>query len=141
LNIDRHMEGFLIKHQQCARDADNFIVLSISDKGHLAQAEHHESNTSGFAALRPLWQKHESSPDRTSIATLNRYDSTYFAPKPLSSQRENAKAPRYTPIKHLGGYRFGVNLPQTAGIEWHEVTKDERVGGKAIGKVLPLLRS
>ena len=27
------------------------------------------------------------------------------------------------------------------GLQWHEVTKDERVGGKAIGKVLPLLRS
>ena len=56
----------------------------------------------------------------------------------------------YQPVKRLGlltfsGYRFGVNSPQTAGIvgslQWHEVTKDERVVGKAIGEVLPVLRS
>ena len=72
----------------------------------------------------------------------------YFAPKPYFRQRENVLAPRYTPIKHLGpfsGYPFGVNSPQTAGIagglQRHEVTKDERVVGKALGKVSPLLKS
>ena len=65
---------------------------------------------------------------------------------------ENAEEsyPDYAPIKRLGlltfsGYRFGVNSPQTAGIvgslHWHEVTKDERMVGKAIGEVLPVLRS
>ena len=47
-------------------------------------------------------------------------NSIYFARKPFLSQRENSKAPRYTPIKHLGqlsfsGYRFGVNSLQKAG--------------------------
>ena len=46
-----------------------------------------------------------------------------------------------SPIKRLGlltfsGYRFGVNSPRVAGIvgslQWHEVTKDERVVGKAL---------
>ena len=65
---------------------------------------------------------------------------------------ENAEAgyPDYTPIKRLGlltfsGYRFGVNSPRVAGIvgglQWHEVKKDERVVGKAIGEVLPVLKS
>ena len=53
-------------------------------------------------------------------------------------------------MKQLGlltfsGYRFGVNSPQTAGIvgslQCHEVNKDERIVGKAIGEVLPVLRS
>ena len=43
------------------------------------------------------------------------------------------------------GYRFGVNSPQkvsiVGGLQWHEVTKDERVVGKALGEVLPMLKS
>ncbi len=34
------------------------------------------------------------------------------------------------------GFRVG-----TGGLQWHEVTKDERVVGKALGEVLPVLRS
>ena len=73
----------------------------------------------------------------------------YFARKPFFRQRENVLATRYTPIKHLGpfsGYRFGNNSPRVAGIvgglQWHDVNKDERVVvGKAIGDMLPVLRS
>lgn len=65
---------------------------------------------------------------------------------------ENAEDgyPDYTPVKRLGlltfsGYRFGVNSPQTAGVvgglQWHEVNKDERIVGAALGEVLPVLRS
>ena len=57
---------------------------------------------------------------------------------------------KYSQLKRLGllafsGYRFGVNSPRVAGIggglQWHEVTKDERVVGVALGEVLPVLRS
>ena len=53
-------------------------------------------------------------------------------------------------MKQLGlltfsGYRFGVNTPEEAGIvgglQWHEVEMDERMVGKALGEVLPVLRS
>ena len=65
---------------------------------------------------------------------------------------ENAEAgyPDYMPVKRLGlltfsGYRFGVNSPRVAGVvgelQWHEVSKDERIVGKAIGEVLDVLRS
>ncbi len=68
---------------------------------------------------------------------------------PLSGERRRSLT-HYAPIKRLGlltfsGYRFGVNSPQAAGIggglQWHEVEKDERVVGKALGEVLPVLRS
>ncbi|MCH8291402.1 hypothetical protein IH992_09915 [Candidatus Poribacteria bacterium] len=62
---------------------------------------------------------------------MNGCDRPYLATRTTFCQRENAKAPRYPPIKHLGGYRFGNNSLQAAGIvgglQWHEVEKGERV--------------
>ena len=51
---------------------------------------------------------------------------------------------KYSQLKRLGlltfsGYRFGVNSPRVSWV--NEVNKDERVVGKAIGEVLPVLRS
>ena len=72
----------------------------------------------------------------------------YFAPIRFLSQWENVLATRYTPIKHLGpfsGYGFGVNSLRVAGIvgglQWHEVERGERVVGKALGDMLPVLKS
>ena len=80
------------------------------------------------------------SPDRTKIAKWNRYDSTLFCP--ITFVESTTKCPCYP-----HGYRVGVNSSRVAGIvgglQWHEVTKDERVVGKALGEgeVLPVLRS
>ena len=38
----------IIKHQERARDAHFFVVLTISGKGHPAEAEHDESEKSGL---------------------------------------------------------------------------------------------
>ena len=62
-DMDHLKAGLAHRWTENAKQLRRVLTFDAIGKGHPAQAEHDDSQKSGFAALRPLRQKHESSPD------------------------------------------------------------------------------